>query len=224
MRFGDGHDRQTRCVNPPAASSQARDQQIDSAGTVGDALTQHQPSRDETPVKDENSGRPADARGQPLNADPKPGWSMEPSDRRLVVFAGVVLGVAGYLVVTNWSGLATSPPRSASARGRLRPRWEWSVPHLSARCGRPSWSESGSGQRARREPGLLVTQLGKYLPGSVWPVVAQMEAGRRWGAGPKHHARSSGLMLAMLTARASPWASSCCRGRAARVSQSTGGP
>ena len=30
---------------------------------------------------------------------------------------------------------------------------------------------------------FFVTQLGKYLPGSVWPIVMQMEAGSRRGAG-----------------------------------------
>jgi hypothetical protein len=29
---------------------------------------------------------------------------------------------------------------------------------------------------------FFTSQLGKYLPGSVWPVLIQMEAGRRWGA------------------------------------------
>jgi uncharacterized membrane protein YbhN (UPF0104 family) len=32
---------------------------------------------------------------------------------------------------------------------------------------------------------FFVSQLGKYLPGSVWPVVMQMEAGRNWGANRK---------------------------------------
>lgn len=32
---------------------------------------------------------------------------------------------------------------------------------------------------------FFVSQLGKYLPGSVWPVVMQMEAGRRRGASRK---------------------------------------
>ena len=29
---------------------------------------------------------------------------------------------------------------------------------------------------------FFTSQLGKYIPGSVWPMVAQMEAGRAWGA------------------------------------------
>jgi hypothetical protein len=32
---------------------------------------------------------------------------------------------------------------------------------------------------------FFVSQLGKYLPGSVWPIVMQMEAGRRRGASRK---------------------------------------
>lgn len=32
---------------------------------------------------------------------------------------------------------------------------------------------------------FFVSQLGKYLPGSVWPVLAQMEFGRRSGTGPR---------------------------------------
>ncbi len=50
----------------------------------------------------------------------------------------------------------------------------------------------GLGVRLRRSDALQVfftTQLGKYVPGSVWPIVMQMEAGRRRGA-------SRGVMLA----------------------------
>lgn len=32
---------------------------------------------------------------------------------------------------------------------------------------------------------FFISQLGKYLPGSVWPAVMQMEAGRRRGASPR---------------------------------------
>lgn len=46
---------------------------------------------------------------------------------------------------------------------------------------------------------FFVTQLGKYLPGSVWPVVAQMEAGRRWRTGRSTMLVASALMLVMLT-------------------------
>lgn len=46
---------------------------------------------------------------------------------------------------------------------------------------------------------FFVTQLGKYLPGSVWPVVAQIEAGRRWTADRSTMLVASALMLVMLT-------------------------
>ncbi len=52
--------------------------------------------------------------------------------------------------------------------------------------GRPVWTES-LGALGARLPGpratqvFFVSQLGKYLPGSVWPALAQMEAGRSAG-------------------------------------------
>lgn len=50
----------------------------------------------------------------------------------------------------------------------------------------PLWWNTLDGLGARLEIGpafvaFFVSQLGKYLPGSVWPVVAQMEAGRTQG-------------------------------------------
>ena len=36
---------------------------------------------------------------------------------------------------------------------------------------------------SRQAAGVFyVTQLGKYIPGSIWPMLAQMKFGRRWGA------------------------------------------
>ena len=47
---------------------------------------------------------------------------------------------------------------------------------------------------------FFVSQLGKYLPGSVWPVLAQMEFGRRWGAPRRTMLAANVLLLAMVTA------------------------
>ena len=58
-------------------------------------------------------------------------------------------------------------------------------------------SSSTSGPRCGSEPGLRVfflAQIGKYVPGSVWVFVAQMELGRSLGV-PR---RSSGLVRARL--------------------------
>lgn len=47
---------------------------------------------------------------------------------------------------------------------------------------------------------FFVSQLGKYVPGSVWPVVAQMQFGRRWQAPRRTMLTANALMLALLTA------------------------
>jgi hypothetical protein len=44
---------------------------------------------------------------------------------------------------------------------------------------------------------FFVSQLGKYLPGSVWPVVAQMEFGRRTGTGRRTMLAANGLITAL---------------------------
>ena len=47
---------------------------------------------------------------------------------------------------------------------------------------------------------FFVSQLGKYLPGSVWPVVAQMQFGRRWGAPRRLTFAANILLLGVVTA------------------------
>jgi uncharacterized membrane protein YbhN (UPF0104 family) len=46
---------------------------------------------------------------------------------------------------------------------------------------------------------FFVTQLGKYLPGAIWPVVAQMEWGRRWGSSRRPMLAVNILLLALVT-------------------------
>jgi len=62
---------------------------------------------------------------------------------------------------------------------------------------------------------FFVSQLGKYIPGSVWPVMAQMELGRRWGTPRRTMFTANILMLALITATGLvvgaallPWSSS----------------
>jgi len=61
---------------------------------------------------------------------------------------------------------------------------------------------------------FFVSQLGKYLPGSVWPVVAQMQFGRRWGVPRAVMFAANILLLGAVTASGIavgavllPWAS-----------------
>lgn len=62
---------------------------------------------------------------------------------------------------------------------------------------------------------FFVSQLGKYIPGSVWPIMAQMEFGRRWGTSRRTMLAANILMLTLLTATGLmvgavllPWSSS----------------
>jgi hypothetical protein len=61
---------------------------------------------------------------------------------------------------------------------------------------------------------FFVSQLGKYLPGSVWPVLAQMQLGRRWGVPRAVMFAANVLLLGAVTASGIvvgavllPWAS-----------------
>jgi hypothetical protein len=47
---------------------------------------------------------------------------------------------------------------------------------------------------------FFVSQLGKYVPGSVWPALAQMEFGQRWRAPRRTMLAANALMIALLTA------------------------
>lgn len=47
---------------------------------------------------------------------------------------------------------------------------------------------------------FFISQLGKYLPGLVWPALAQMEAGRRWGVRRSVMLAGNLLMIAVLVA------------------------
>ncbi len=109
--------------------------------------------------------------------------------------------VACYLVVTNWSDLRTLTAEmgvmAVLASAVL------AVVGTALICQVWSVFLAGVGVQAPAtdvRQVFFVTQLGKYLPGSIWPVVAQMEAGRRWGAGRSTMLVASALMLAMLTA------------------------
>jgi uncharacterized membrane protein YbhN (UPF0104 family) len=62
---------------------------------------------------------------------------------------------------------------------------------------------------------FLVSQLGKYLPGSVWPVLSQMEFGRRRGIARSSMFAANVLMMTVVTttglltsAALLPWSSS----------------
>jgi hypothetical protein len=59
------------------------------------------------------------------------------------------------------------------------------------------------GARVPAQDGLgtfYVTQLGKYVPGAVWPILAQVAAARRWGCRPSSVVMTNLLMMLQLAA------------------------
>ena len=131
-----------------------------------------------------------------------------------VVMVAVVAGGV-WLVARNWDGLRAA----VAAVG-------WPVMLLSAVLavlGTASveriWVEmlkaSGAHLRERAAAtAFFVSQLGKYLPGSLWPVVAQMEFGRRSGIARRVMFGANVIMLAVVAATGLltgaallPWAS-----------------
>lgn len=70
----------------------------------------------------------------------------------------------------------------------------------------PVWREmlTGLGVQIPVREGSSVffkTQLGKYIPGSVWPILMQVEAGRSWGAS-KRSMLAANLLTIMLSCAA----------------------
>lgn len=112
----------------------------------------------------------------------------------------VVLVVAAYLVVTDHDDLT----RAARAIGPLSLLLSGVFALLGTVAIMMVWRSvlTGLGVEVDLPTGaatFFVTQLGKYIPGLVWPAVAQMEAGRRWG-GSRRTMLSANLLLLVVLA------------------------
>lgn len=131
-----------------------------------------------------------------------------------IVMVAVLAGGV-WLVARNREGLGTA----AEAVG-------WPVMLASAllavlgtACVERIWVHllKGAGERLDERPAstaFFVSQFGKYLPGSLWPVVAQMEFGRRSGIGRRVMLAANVVMMAIVAATGLvtgalllPWAS-----------------
>jgi hypothetical protein len=133
-------------------------------------------------------------------AEPGPagrGWRRWLS--RLILL--VVVAVAAYLIAKNYSGL-----RSAVSTMGLAAIVESLLLAVAGTAAIGQiWTSVLRGLGARVATGeaagvFFVSQLGKYLPGSVWPVLAQMEFGRRAGTPRRTMLAANLLMLAIVTA------------------------
>jgi len=119
-----------------------------------------------------------------LNGDP-PSTSRT---RELLSGAVLVLVLAAVVLVVarNWAAFIDSIHKIGVAGVAV----SLAAAMVGVACSYLSWRSVliGLGVRFGLFEGahvFFVSQLGKYLPGSVWPIVMQMEAGRRRGASRK---------------------------------------
>lgn len=127
-----------------------------------------------------------------------------------------VLAGGGYLVAKNYTGLKAA----LSQLGTLVILGSLVLAVAGTAAIGQIWTSVlrglGATVSGREAAGVFfVSQLGKYLPGSVWPVLAQMEFGRRAGTPRRTMLAANLLMLAVVTstglitgAALLPWSSS----------------
>jgi hypothetical protein len=96
-----------------------------------------------------------------------------------LMFLAVAVGLSVYAVATRWDEVSTHLGQIGWGRSLA------CVPLMLGGlfCGMRAWRAviGGLGSELRVREGsriYFVGQLGKYVPGSVWPVLAQMELGR----------------------------------------------
>lgn len=145
---------------------------------------------------------------------------------KLAVLALVLAGGA-YLIATRTHDLGTAIQQLSAWRvivaGLLAVVGTWLIERIwfSLLLGLGVSTSSASGSSSAGAESLdaagvfFVSQLGKYLPGSVWPVLAQMQFGTRWGVAKRVMLAANILLLGMVTASGIavgalllPWSSS----------------
>ncbi|MGD0373123.1 MAG: lysylphosphatidylglycerol synthase domain-containing protein [Streptosporangiaceae bacterium] len=114
-------------------------------------------------------------------------------------FVAVAAGLCGYAVVREWADvraalaslgfLAVAGAMLSVLFALLATMQVWRL--LLAALGSPLPARAASRI-------MFVGQLGKYLPGSVWPVLAQMELGTAHRV-PRHRSASAAVLTMLLT-------------------------
>jgi glycosyltransferase 2 family protein len=118
---------------------------------------------------------------------------------RLLLATLIVLGCV-YLLSREGDNLVTAVRRLSAGRMALS-----GVAAIAGTvCIELLWFAllTGFGVRAGRRDAaevFFVSQLGKYIPGSVWPVLAQVQLGARWGAPRRVMLGANILLLVVVT-------------------------
>jgi uncharacterized membrane protein YbhN (UPF0104 family) len=114
-------------------------------------------------------------------------------------FVAVTVAIGAYAVVSQWSHVS-----SALSRLGFLPVAGALVAILAAllaamQVWRVLLGALGSPLPARPAARIMfIGQLGKYLPGSIWPVLAQMELGNEYQV-PRHRSASAVVLTMLLT-------------------------
>jgi uncharacterized membrane protein YbhN (UPF0104 family) len=113
-----------------------------------------------------------------------------------VAFAVLSIGALGYATVSQWSRVGDTV-RDVSLPALLLGAVSMAAAtYLSMLAWRAVLADLGSPLRLRYATGIFfLGQLGKYLPGSLWPVVAQMELGKEHGVPRKRSAVAALLVI-----------------------------
>jgi uncharacterized membrane protein YbhN (UPF0104 family) len=116
-----------------------------------------------------------------------------------VAFAVLSVGALAVAAVSQWSRVGdtlrevSAPDLAVGVAGML------AATFASMLSWRAVLADLGSPLRLRSSIGIFfIGQLGKYLPGSLWPVVAQMELGREHGVPRKRSAVAALLVLVLV--------------------------
>jgi glycosyltransferase 2 family protein len=114
-------------------------------------------------------------------------------------FVLVAVGLAAYAIAKHWSQIAAALGRLGFLSVAAALVSVVIAQVLSAGMWRTLLSSLGSplpfGAAARI---LFIGQLGKYLPGSIWPVLAQMELGKAHKV-PRSRSASASVLVMLLT-------------------------
>lgn len=107
----------------------------------------------------------------------------------------LVVGGSAYLLLRQGEGVITAARRLSPGRVALSAL----VALAATMCLQRLWLAllHGLGVEVDRTDAAAVfyaSQLGKYVPGSVWPVLAQVELGARWGA-PRRAMLGAGVLM-----------------------------
>jgi glycosyltransferase 2 family protein len=128
---------------------------------------------------------------------------MPQDSRRLVSWALLILFVlaAAIAMWRSWDVVQSSVADMGFRTMALSAVLAVMGVHLFGLCWLSLARDAGLVAPARAALGMFyVSQLGKYVPGSVWPAVAQMEFGRRWGTPRRALLTAYALLIVVLCA------------------------